>query len=139
MAERERENSDWKRSRGSETGRVEKGELAGLMRHVRRVAENRSEVPMARGGARAGAGRPKGAKNKKNREIANRLLASGKTPLEYMASIVESDDPNIPMQLKLEAAKAAAPYMHPRLNAVQHTGPDGGPIKVILNGSDADL
>lgn len=29
------------------------------------------------------------------------------------------------------AAKDAAPYVHPRLQAVEHTGPGGGPIKTI--------
>lgn len=27
--------------------------------------------------------------------------------------------------MRFEAAKAAAPYMHPRLAAVEHSGPDG--------------
>ena len=31
--------------------------------------------------------------------------------------------------LRFEAAKAAAPYMHPRLAAIEHTGADGGAIK----------
>ena len=30
-----------------------------------------------------------------------------------------------------EAAKDAAPYMHPRLAAIEHSGPDGGPIQVV--------
>jgi hypothetical protein len=28
------------------------------------------------------------------------------------------------------AAKDAAPYIHPRLAAIEHTGKDGGPIRV---------
>lgn len=30
---------------------------------------------------------------------------------------------------RIEAAKAAAPYFAPRLAAVAHVGPDGGPIR----------
>jgi hypothetical protein len=36
-----------------------------------------------------------------------------------------------------DMAKAAAPYMHPRLNAIQHTGKDGEPIRVSFTGLDA--
>lgn len=31
---------------------------------------------------------------------------------------------------RLDAAKAAAPYVHPKLNAVEFTGPNGGPVQV---------
>ena len=33
------------------------------------------------------------------------------------------------VSLQFEAAKAAAPYIHPRLAAVEHKGPKGGPIQ----------
>jgi hypothetical protein len=39
---------------------------------------------MARGGKRLGAGRPQGAVTKRSREVAERALAEGKTPLEVM-------------------------------------------------------
>ena len=39
---------------------------------------------MASGGKREGAGRPPGAVTKRTREIANRALAEGKSPLEVM-------------------------------------------------------
>jgi hypothetical protein len=38
-----------------------------------------------------------------------------------------------------DMAKAAAPYMHPRLNAIQHTGKDGEPIRVSFTGLDAGV
>jgi hypothetical protein len=93
---------------------------------------------MARGGARPGAGRKKGSGNVKSREIAERALAEGITPLEFMLQIMrdEACPDDVPAEQKLafhvkrfEAAKAAAPYVHPRLNAVEHTGKDGEPIK----------
>lgn len=34
-------------------------------------------------------------------------------------------------------AKDAAPYLHPRLNAIQHTGKDGEPILVRFTSLDA--
>lgn len=90
-----------------------------------------------RGGARSGAGRKKGAATKRTREIADRALAEGITPLEFMLKIMREDRPpedaDIAQRvafhtLRFEAAKAAAPYMHPRLAAVEHTGPGGGAI-----------
>jgi len=39
---------------------------------------------------------------------------------------------------RLDAAKAAAPYVHPKLAAIDNThhGPDGGPVRAIYNISD---
>lgn len=31
-------------------------------------------------------------------------------------------------QMAHECAKDAAPYLHPKLNTIAHTGPDGGPV-----------
>ena len=83
---------------------------------------------MARGGARPGAGRKKGATEKRTREIANAAALEGITPLEYMLQTLrdETADPST----RRWAAEKAAPYIHPRLNAIEHHGPDGGPVQV---------
>lgn len=88
-----------------------------------------------RGGRRPGAGRKKGSATKKTREIADRAAEEGITPLEYMLQVMRTEstheDARVQIAreaLRFEAAKAAAPYMHPRLAAIEHTGPDGGPI-----------
>lgn len=78
------------------------------------------------GGARPGAGRPKGSANKKTQEIVARALAGGVTPLEYMLNVMR--DISADEDRRDEMARAAAPYMHPRLQAVEHTGEGGGPI-----------
>lgn len=90
---------------------------------------------VGRGGKRQGAGRKYGSLSQKTREIAERASEEGITPLEYMLQILrrpcEHEDPMIQRkmeELAFEAAKAAAPYMHPRLAAVEHTGRDGDPI-----------
>ena len=84
-----------------------------------------------RGGARPGAGRKKGAATEKTREIADREMSGGGlTPLEYMLQVMrtepsddlESKDYLAAVAMRFEAAKAAAPYMHPRLAAVEHSG-----------------
>ena len=43
------------------------------------------------------------------------------------------------MPLRADMAKAAAPYFHPRLNAIEHKGDDRWPLIVILNEDDAKL
>lgn len=92
------------------------------------MAEN-NQAKSNRGGARPGAGRKKGAATTKTREIANRAAESGITPLEYMLQVMRTEpsehlDERELLQaitLRFEAAKAAAPYIHPRLAAVEHT------------------
>lgn len=80
---------------------------------------------MSKGGRRPGAGRKTGAASKKTREIADRAAADGVTPLEFLLKVMrdeacpEGADPAQKMafhSLRFEAAKAAAPYLHPRLS-----------------------
>lgn len=75
---------------------------------------------MARGGKRPGAGRPKGAANKRTREVADKAAQDGITPLEYMLDVMR--DVSADRSERMDAAKAAAPYIHPRLSTVEHTG-----------------
>ncbi|MBR0868920.1 hypothetical protein JQ633_01010 [Bradyrhizobium tropiciagri] len=78
---------------------------------------------MGHGGRRAGAGRKKGAATKKTREAADLILASGTTPLGYFQGLLEGTMAFD--EVKFEAAKAAAPYVHARLAAVEHSGSIG--------------
>ena len=109
---------------------------------------NNQNNSTGRGGARKGAGRKAGSLTKRTREIADRAMADGITPLEYMLQVMRADpsddmDPREFMaacMMRFEAAKAAAPYIHPRLAAVEHSGPDGGALlpPVIQFVRDAD-
>jgi len=72
---------------------------------------------MPHGGARPGAGRKPGALNKKTTEIAQRAAESGLTPLEYLLKVMRNSKQ--PTAVRVDAAKSAAPYMHPRLSAVE--------------------
>ncbi|MES2187965.1 MAG: hypothetical protein V4505_25665 [Pseudomonadota bacterium] len=102
--------------------------------------QSKSKESTGRGGARAGAGRKAGSATTKTREIAEKAMAGGLTPLEYMLEIMrtlptETEDVRLMVaqrEMRFEAAKAAAPYIHPRLAAVEHTGPDGGALTVIV-------
>jgi hypothetical protein len=81
---------------------------------------------MARGGARTGAGRKAGTVTTKTREIAAGALANGITPLEFLLSVLRTEPKKDATErekmdlfaARFEAAKQAAPYMHPRLSSV---------------------
>lgn len=135
---------------------------------------------MARGGKREGAGRPAGAITKRTREVAERALATGMSPLdvmldnmrhfqqvaldaeatlegltaeEFSAQVAPSASPEDQFkyllaqvkktagfrQMAQDAARDAAPYVHPKLASVEHSGPNGGPIKLNILPEDAEL
>lgn len=90
-------------------------------------------------------GRKKGVPNRASTQRAVAIAESGLTPLEFMLRIMRDDmtpedaSPEVIKafaELRFEAAKAAAPYVHPRLAAVEHTGKDGGPIETTVTDSD---
>lgn len=85
---------------------------------------------MARGGKRAGAGRKTGSATERTREIANAATQSGLTPLEYMLAVFR--DENADVQRRDDMAKAAAPYIHPKLANIEHKGDGGGPLKIEI-------
>ena len=58
-------------------------------------------------------GRAKGVPNKITPALAAEIAASGLTPLDYMLKILR--DTNAPEARRDDMAKAAAPYVHPKL------------------------
>lgn len=70
-----------------------------------------------RGGKRPGSGRPPGAPNKASIEREKAIKASGLVPLDYMLSVMR-DDQQSP-ERRDDMAKAAAPYVHPRLSSAE--------------------
>lgn len=68
------------------------------------------------GGKRPGAGRPKGAANKASIERQAKVAATGDTPLDYMLKVMR--DEMADEKRRDEMAKAAAPYVHPKLSSV---------------------
>lgn len=107
---------------------------------------------MPRGGPRTGAGRKPGALTKKTREIAEKAISQGLTPLDVMLGTMralwekaeageivfegEGKDTKMhtPLDLRIMAAdvaQKAAPFVHPKLSNIeaQVSGPDGGPIE----------
>ena len=106
---------------------------------------NSNKSNAGRGGSRKGAGRKKGSVTQRTREIAERAVEEGITPLEVMLQAMRENHAYALEQpvgntatrerrlaLLAEAAELAmraAPYMHPRLAAVEHMGAGGGPIQ----------
>jgi uncharacterized protein YehS (DUF1456 family) len=84
---------------------------------------------MSRGGARAGAGRKKGAIQKRSRAIAEKEISSGRvTPLEVILKAMHTHYDAKEFDAAAVFAKDAAPYMHPKLQAVMHSGDKENPV-----------
>lgn len=85
-------------------------------------------------------GRKKGARNKATIARQAEVAASGKTPLQYMLDVMRDDKAEAGR--RDDMAKAAAPYVHPKLANMQHTGRNGGPIQTVdltkLSGDELD-
>lgn len=82
-------------------------------------------------------GRKKGSANVKTREIADQAAQAGVTPLEYMLKVMA--DENSDTRRRDDMAKAAAPYMHPRLQSTEVSGKGGGAIILNITSDDASV
>lgn len=83
-----------------------------------------------RGGKRTGAGRKQGAPNKLTAKAQEQTAATGITPLEYMLSVMRSDQEEL--KTRLNAAVAAAPYVHAKLSSVELSGKDGADLGITV-------
>lgn len=81
----------------------------------------------AQGSPKTG-GRKKGVPNKASIARAAAIEQSGLTPLDFMLTVLRDLEQDY--GVRLDAAKAAAPYVHPKLANIELTGKDGGPIGV---------
>lgn len=76
-------------------------------------------------------GRAKGTPNKATVAKESAVASSGLTPLDYMLSILR--DELLASDVRMDAAKAAAPYVHPRRAPVNSDGEDEAGVVVIIN------
>lgn len=88
---------------------------------------------MARGGARAGAGRKAGVPKLMTLEAIAEARETGELPAHYMLRVMR--DPKAEDRRRDAMAQAAAPYFHSRLASIEHTGKDGEPLIPV---TDAD-
>ena len=80
-------------------------------------------------------GRVKGSLNKVTTEFKEAVAKSGESPLEYMIRVMR--DNNEPLARRDDMAKAAAPYIHPRLASKDLTIKQ--PLAGLSNDELADL
>jgi hypothetical protein len=75
-----------------------------------------------RGGKRINAGRRVGTQNLVSQNLRERILAEGISPLEYMVAVMRdtSQEPAI----RMDAAKAVAPFIHPKLQSIEYASKD---------------
>jgi hypothetical protein len=71
-------------------------------------------------------GRKKGTPNKKTKRLQDLIEASGVTPLDYMLGVLR--DENATAMERMDAAKAAAPYVRSRLASIEHGGNAEKPV-----------
>lgn len=87
------------------------------------------------GGARPGAGRKKGGVNRLTAEAVAKAQEGGEMPLDFMLSIMRDESEQ--RSVRLDAAKAAAQYVHPKLSAVDATM-SVRPLREVLDDLDID-
>jgi hypothetical protein len=73
----------------------------------------------AHGGKRAGAGRPKGSRMRRSDELAEKLISSGKCPIEALVRLAEKAEVDGDISQAINAWKSALPYIYPRPKAVE--------------------
>ena len=83
---------------------------------------------MTTGGARPGAGRPKGAISKRTQEIQERLEMLQCDPIEGMAMI--ANDTSLDHGLRLQAMKELAQYIAPKRKAVDMATTFDGSVNI---------
>lgn len=84
------------------------------------------------GGARPGAGRPKGSHNSLlDKELRASALEGGESPLEFLLGVMRDDQET--KERRIDAAKAAAPYVHAKLQTVALTDETHeGPARLLV-------
>lgn len=94
---------------------------------------------MPRGGKRNGAGRRKGSLTRKTTEVAERAIEQGVTPLEVMLKAMTVHYDAGEYDAAAAVAHLAAPYVHPRLSAMQVSGGTDSEVNVnvtVVGGID---
>lgn len=75
-------------------------------------------------------GRKKGVPNQRTELRKKQLERGGISPLDYMLSVMRDQENEL--SVRTDMAKAAAPYVHPRLQSSEVTGKDGGPLALSV-------
>ena len=84
-------------------------------------------------------GRKQGTPNQATAARQAEIAGSGLTPLDFMLEVMRDEQADT--ATRLDAAVKAAPYIHPKLAAIDstHRGPDGGAVQVHYVISDKPM
>lgn len=66
-------------------------------------------------------GRPKGSKNAISKELVKKAQKGGQMPIDYMLAVMRDKKKSTP-EMRLDAARSVAPYLHPKLSSVTVDG-----------------
>lgn len=91
-----------------------------MMHAVNNSAKQRGR-PFEAGVSGNPAGRPKGSRNRRTTAVVEAAQSSGEMPLDYMLRVMRDD--NADLRRRDEMARAAAPFLHAKLAAVEHSMP----------------
>ena len=83
---------------------------------------------MPKGGQREGAGRPRGSRGKRTQASIAQAETLGPTPLEILLESMHAARDEGERAEAVECAKAAAPYVHPRLAPTSPPAPVHEPL-----------
>lgn len=86
---------------------------------------------MPRGGFRPGAGRKPGSLTKKSAEQVKAIEESGMTPLDFLTKVFRDEGED--KARRIDAAKAAAPYVHARLASLDARVDVDGQLVININ------
>jgi len=87
---------------------------------------------MPKGGARIGAGRPKGANGRKSRTLEERMACMGVDPLEQLVEIAVEARSQGDLHLAVSAFKELARYVYPMRKAVDDREAAGASQPTII-------
>lgn len=71
------------------------------------------------GGKRAGAGRPTGSRMRRSEELAEKMIASGKCPIEALVRLAEKAEVDGDVSQAINGWKSILPYLYPKPKAVE--------------------
>lgn len=103
------------------------------MPHAENNSQKQRGRPFADGVSGNRHGRPKGSRNKRTRAVMEAALSGGELPLDYLLRVMR--DPSASAKRRDEMAKAAAPFLHPKLTPVAQQPPSTGeaPLEIHVN------